>query len=87
MQAFGGRWSRMRSLRKLDISKAKAGSGREGGLNRRGYPGRTTHGLVVFDWPVMVGIGERIRYVGDALAIVAAETQDAADASSRLDRA
>ncbi|HET6846005.1 MAG TPA: xanthine dehydrogenase family protein molybdopterin-binding subunit, partial [Anaerolineales bacterium] len=42
------------------------------------------HGLVVYDWPVMVGIGERIRYVGDALALVAAETQDAAERAAAM---
>jgi xanthine dehydrogenase molybdenum-binding subunit len=39
---------------------------------------------VIYDWPVMVGIGERVRYVGDALAIVAAETQDIADEAAVL---
>ena len=37
-------------------------------------PARHSHGLVIYDWPVMVGVGERVRYVGDALAIVAAES-------------
>jgi xanthine dehydrogenase molybdenum-binding subunit len=31
--------------------------------------------LVIKDWPSLVGVGERVRYVGDALAIVAAETR------------
>ena len=33
---------------------------------------------------MIVGIGERIRYVGDALAIVAAESQDAANEAAEL---
>ena len=37
-----------------------------------------------YDWPVMVGIGERVRYVGDAIAIVAAETQQIAEQASAL---
>ena len=32
----------------------------------------------------MVGIGERVRYVGDAIAIVAAETQEIAEQASAL---
>ena len=47
-------------------------------------PGERNHGLVVYDWPVMVGIGERVRYVGDAIAIVAAENQQAADEAADL---
>ena len=30
---------------------------------------------MVYDWPVLVGAGERVRYMGDAVAIVAAETR------------
>ena len=50
------------------------------------FPAAHNHGLVVYDWPVLVGVGERIRYVGDALALVAAETQDAAATRRRADR-
>jgi xanthine dehydrogenase molybdenum-binding subunit len=39
------------------------------------------HGLVVNDWPILVGVGERVRYVGDAVAIVAADTRDIAEAA------
>ena len=41
-------------------------------------PGEINHGLVVFDWPALVGLGEKVRTVGDALAIVAAETREIA---------
>lgn len=37
------------------------------------------HGLYTADWPVLIGIGERVRYMGDALALLAAETQAIAD--------
>lgn len=36
------------------------------------------------DWPILVGVGERIRYMGDALALVAAETQTIADQAISL---
>ncbi len=71
-------------LTKLDVSKAKALPGVVAVLTADDIPGEHLHGLVIYDWPVMVGIGERIRYVGDALAIVAAETQDIAEQASAL---
>jgi selenium-dependent xanthine dehydrogenase len=71
-------------LKKLDISKAKALPGVVAVLTAEDIPGEHNHGLVIYDWPVMVGIGERVRYVGDAIAIVAAETQDIADQASAL---
>ena len=42
------------------------------------------HGLVVNDWPILVGVGERVRYVGDAVAIVAADTNDIAETALKL---
>ena len=42
------------------------------------FPENKNHGLVVFDWPALIGVGERVRYVGDAVAIVAAETREIA---------
>jgi xanthine dehydrogenase molybdenum-binding subunit len=71
-------------LKKLDISKAKAFPGVTAVLTAEDIPAERNHGLVVFDWPVMVGIGERVRYVGDAIAIVAAETQEIAEQASVL---
>jgi len=71
-------------LKSLDISKAKALPGVVAVLTAEDIPAEHNHGLVIFDWPVMVGIGERVRYVGDALAIVAAETQEIAEQASAL---
>ncbi len=71
-------------LTKLDVSKARALPGVVAVLTAKDVPGEKNHGLVIYDWPVMVGIGERVRYVGDALAIVAAETQDIAEQASAL---
>jgi CO/xanthine dehydrogenase Mo-binding subunit/aerobic-type carbon monoxide dehydrogenase small subunit (CoxS/CutS family) len=71
-------------LTKLDISKAKALPGVVAVLTADDVPAERNHGLVIFDWPVMVGIGERVRYVGDALAIIAAETQEIAEEAVAL---
>jgi len=40
--------------------------------------GRRRVGLIAGDWPMMVAIGEEIRYVGDVLAGVVAETDEIA---------
>ncbi len=71
-------------LKRLDISKAKELPGVVSVLTADDIPGEQNHGLVVYDWPTMVGIGERVRYVGDALAIVAAETQEIAEQAVAL---
>ncbi len=47
-------------------------------------PAEHVHGLVIPDWPSLVGVGERIRTVGDAVAIVAAETRAIATAALDL---
>lgn len=47
-------------------------------LTAEDIPGDHYHGLVFPDWPTLVGIDERVRYVGDAVVIVAAETREIA---------
>jgi CO/xanthine dehydrogenase Mo-binding subunit/aerobic-type carbon monoxide dehydrogenase small subunit (CoxS/CutS family) len=71
-------------LRGLSVSRARELPGVRAVLTASDIPGDHNHGLVVYDWPVMVGIGERIRYVGDALAIVAADSEDAAKSAVDL---
>lgn len=71
-------------LKKLDTSKAKALKGVAAVLTAEDVPAEKNHGLVIYDWPVMVGVGERVRYVGDALAIVAAETLELAEQALAL---
>ncbi len=71
-------------LTKLDVSKAKALPGVVAVLTAEDIPGEHNHGLVIYDWPAIIGVGERVRYVGDSIAIVAAETQDIADQASAL---
>ncbi len=71
-------------LKRLDISKAKALKGVVAVLTAEDIPAERNHGLVIYDWPVMVGVGERVRYVGDAIALVAAETLEIANQASAL---
>ena len=71
-------------LTKLDVSKAKALEGVVAVLTAEDIKGEHNHGLVVYDWPVIVGVGERVRYVGDTVAVIAAETLEIAEQASAL---
>ena len=72
------RWSRTPSCAAWMCEKARALPGVAAVLTAADIPGEHNHGLVIYDWPALVGVGERVRYVGDAIAIVAAETREIA---------
>jgi xanthine dehydrogenase molybdenum-binding subunit len=71
-------------VRSRDVSKARSLPGVASVLTAEDIPGEHYHGLVIPDWPVLVDIGERVRYVGDAIAIVAADSQQAAREAADL---
>ncbi len=71
-------------LRKLDIGRALDLPGVVAVLTASDIPGENKHGVIIKDWPIMVGVDERIRYNGDALAIVAAETREIAQKAVAL---
>ena len=71
-------------VKRLDVSKAKSLPGVLAVLTADDIPGDHYHGTIIRDWPTMVGIGERIRYVGDVVAIVAAETNEIAGQALEL---
>jgi len=71
-------------LRRLGVEIARSLPGVVTILTAAELPGAKNHGLVIPDWPVLVGVGERVRYVGDALVIVAAETQETAEQAAAL---
>lgn len=62
-------------VKSIDIEKARQVPGVVAVMTANDIPGEVNHGLVIYDWPVMIAPGERVRYVGDAIAIVAAETK------------
>jgi selenium-dependent xanthine dehydrogenase len=62
-------------LKHIDVSEAKELDGVHAVLIAEDIPGDHNHGLVIPDWPTLVGVGEQIRYVGDAVAVVAADTR------------
>jgi xanthine dehydrogenase molybdenum-binding subunit len=63
----------------LDIKNALEYPGVHAVLTAEDIPGERKHGIIITDWPVLVEVGERVRYVGDAVALVAAETREIAD--------
>lgn len=65
-------------LKELDISKAEALPEVVKVITAADFPDLKNFGLIVKDQPVLIGIGEKMRYMGDTLAIVVAETRDAA---------
>ncbi len=68
-------------LTSLEVAEARTMPGVHAILTAADIPGARNHGLFVKDWPVLVGVGERIRTVGDPLAVVAAETREQCQAA------
>jgi selenium-dependent xanthine dehydrogenase len=60
----------------IDTSQAKALPGVHAVLTHADVPGRNRHGLVFHDWPVLCD--DKVRYLGDAVAVVAADTAEIA---------
>ncbi len=71
-------------VRKIDVERARALPGVHAVLTAADIPGETNHGLVIYDWPALVGVGAQVRTVGDAIAIVAADTREIASAALDL---
>jgi aldehyde oxidoreductase len=73
-------------VKKIDISAAQACPGVEVVLTAKDIPGERLLGHIVHDWPVMIAEGEETRYVGDALAVLAATTKETARKALELIR-
>ncbi len=71
-------------VKTLNVDAARALPGVAAVLTAADIPGEHTHGVVINDWPSLVGVGERVRYVGDTIAIVAAESAEIAAAALDL---
>ncbi len=63
-------------IRRIDTSRAKALPGVHAVLTHEDVPGKNIHGLIYADWPVLCA--DKVRYMGDAVAIVAADDADTA---------
>ena len=69
----------------IDASEALAMPGVKGVLTAADVPGERLQGHIIHDWPAMIAVGEETRYVGDAIALVAAETrQQAKEAAAKI---
>jgi selenium-dependent xanthine dehydrogenase len=71
-------------IKSIDIEAAQKLAGVHTVMTAVDIPGENNHGLVIFDWPVLVGLGEKVRYVGDAVALVAAESAEIAEEALEL---
>jgi selenium-dependent xanthine dehydrogenase len=66
----------------IDASAARALPGVHVVLTHEDIPGSNLHGVFIKDWPVLCA--DKVRYAGDAIAIVAADTEEAAAAAVDL---
>ncbi|SHH97054.1 selenium-dependent xanthine dehydrogenase [Desulfosporosinus lacus] len=62
-------------VKAIDVSEARSYPGVEAALTAEDIPADRNHGHIFPDWPTMVSIGQETRYIGDAIAIVAAQTK------------
>jgi len=67
---------------KIDTSRAKSLPGVVAVLTAEDVPGDKTHGVVRKDWPVFAV--DKVRYVGDAIAMVVAESEKIASEALKL---
>jgi len=65
-------------LLSLDVSTARALAGVAAVATWSDIPGNRFTGHVTADWPTLVAVGEVTRYIGDAVALVAAESPEIA---------
>lgn len=71
-------------IKAIDTSEAEKVPGVVGVFTAKDLPGNKKIGHLVKDWDVLIAEGEITRYVGDALALVAAETTEALEAAKAL---
>ena len=69
---------------RIDVSRALAYPGVEAVLTARDVRGERSQGGIVQDWRQFVAEGETTAYVGDVLAVVAADTRHAAREGAKL---
>lgn len=62
-------------VKAIDLTAARSYPGVEAVLTAEDIPADRNHGHIFPDWPTMVSIGDETRYIGDAIALVAAQTK------------
>ncbi|MBP8632653.1 MAG: selenium-dependent xanthine dehydrogenase [Synergistaceae bacterium] len=71
-------------VRSIDTSEAMKLEGVVGVFTAKDIPGKKKIGHLVKDWDVMIPEGGSTRYVGDAIALVAAETPEILEEAKKL---
>lgn len=71
-------------IKAIDTSAAQALPGVKAVLTAKDVPGDRHWGFIIRDWPALVAVGEETRYIGDALALVAAESRKIAREAVKL---
>lgn len=69
---------------RVDVSRTTSMEGVVAVLTAKDVPGLGRFGVIAQDQPVLVGEGEEVRFTGDALALVAAESQQVAERAVRF---
>jgi aldehyde oxidoreductase len=65
-------------VKKINTSEAEKIEGVQRIFTAADIPGAKKIGLIIPDWPVMVGIGETANYIGDVIAGVVADSDETA---------
>jgi selenium-dependent xanthine dehydrogenase len=65
-------------VKKIDTSEAEKIEGVHRIFTAADIPGAKKTGLIIPDWPLMVGIGETTNYIGDVIAGVVADSDETA---------
>lgn len=68
----------------IDTSRALSAPGVEAIFTKKDVPGDNMVGIIVKDWPVFIGEGDRTSYAGDVLAIIVARTRREARQAAEL---
>src|SRR5437867_3141120 len=66
-------------IARLDVTRARSVAGVSAVLTAKDIPGKNLIPLIQADWPVLAA--EFVRHVGEGVALVAAETREAAEAA------
>jgi selenium-dependent xanthine dehydrogenase len=64
------------TILKIDVSEAEKSIGVVRIYTANDIPGDKITGLIINDWPLMIGIGEQTHYIGDVLAGVVADSPE-----------
>jgi len=68
----------------LDTTAAEAAPGVKRVITAADVPGELRVGLIHKDWPIFIPVGGRTSYLGDVLALVVADSREAARSAARL---